>query len=200
MARKCIEKAVQFPLVRETLIQYRNHIKKLTKQDMNTKNSVEVANLIAQPNNFEAALKISENLDLAKKKILNEMIRELSDEYDLEGNLKDITCMIFRKKYWKEGAGVWFAFHNGKTYYSIKTGKALLGKAIPLNQITELFHKKSDAWNPFGYGYVYNEHWETNHQLYLKIIDESFIKEIIKPNLEKVLNWLTQNPKIEEML
>lgn len=197
---KCIEKAAQFPLIRETLIQYKNHIKKLTRQDMNTKNSLEVANLLAQPSNFEAALKISENLELAKKNILNDMIRKLSDEFDLDGKLKDITCIIFRKDHWKEGSGIWFAFDNGKTYYSIKTGKALLGEAIPQDQITDLFYKKPDKWNPFGYSHVYHEHWESNNQVYLRIIDGSFVDEIIKPHLDKVLNYLDQNLEIEESL
>ena len=129
--QKCIEKAAQFPLVRETLIQYRNHIKILTKQDMNIKNSLEVANIIAKRDNFQAALKIYENLELAKKNILNEMIEKITDEYKIEGNLKDITCIIFRKSYWQKESGIWFADDRGKIYYSIKTGKALLCEAIP---------------------------------------------------------------------
>ena len=198
---KCIEKSAQFPLVRETLIQYRIHLKKLTKQDINSKNSMEIANLITtQQGNFEAALKISENLELAKRIILNDMIRKLSEEYNLEGRLKDLKDIMFRKSYWQSKSGIWFAFDNGKTYYSIKTEKAGLGEAPLQEQITELFHKKPDRWNPFGFDHVYHEHWESNNQLYLKIMNESFIKEIIKPHLDKVLNYLKENPRIDEML
>ena len=39
---KCIALAIRLPLVRETLIQYSNHLKQLTNQDMNSKNQEEI--------------------------------------------------------------------------------------------------------------------------------------------------------------
>ena len=51
---KCIALAARLPLVRETLIQYSNHLKILTNQDMNTKNQEEIVKTLADFGNLEA--------------------------------------------------------------------------------------------------------------------------------------------------
>ena len=43
---KCVNIAARFPMVRETIIQYINHLKKLTYQDMDTKNKDEIVEMI----------------------------------------------------------------------------------------------------------------------------------------------------------
>lgn len=45
---KCLEFTVRFPLVRETVIQYINHLKQLTNQDMDTKNKQELTNIVLE--------------------------------------------------------------------------------------------------------------------------------------------------------
>jgi hypothetical protein len=43
---KCVAIAARFPMVRETIIQYINHLKQLTNQDMDTKNKEEIVDMI----------------------------------------------------------------------------------------------------------------------------------------------------------
>lgn len=45
---KCIGIASRFPVVRETIIQYINHLKELTNQDMDTKNKEEITELLTK--------------------------------------------------------------------------------------------------------------------------------------------------------
>lgn len=58
---KCIALAARLPLVRETLIQYSNHLKVLTNQDMNTKNQEEIVRTLGDFNNLEAVQNVFMN-------------------------------------------------------------------------------------------------------------------------------------------
>ena len=59
----CIEKAVQKPLVRESLNQYINLINKLTRQDMESSVQKELKELCSNPQNMEALLWITNNFN-----------------------------------------------------------------------------------------------------------------------------------------
>jgi hypothetical protein len=68
--QKCIHESATMPLVRETLVQYLNHIKQLTNQDMDSLNEEELRVLLADKSNFETAAKIGAfiaNADNVKK-------------------------------------------------------------------------------------------------------------------------------------
>ena len=54
----CIHECATMPLVRETLVQYLNHIKQLTNQDMDSLNEEELIELLAGENNFETAVEV----------------------------------------------------------------------------------------------------------------------------------------------
>ena len=56
--QRCIHECATMPLVRETLVQYLNHIKQLTNQDMDSLNKEELIELLADNNNFETAAKV----------------------------------------------------------------------------------------------------------------------------------------------
>lgn len=85
----CLEKTYSLPVIRETLVQYLNLVKKLTNQSTNKEMSSEIQNLIL--NNFLSAEQIVKEFDSVKQKICGS-IREgiianlkikLSNKYDI---------------------------------------------------------------------------------------------------------------------
>jgi len=66
---ECIALAVERPFVRETLRQYRNHIKSLTGTSMERENMKEVIDLLTDADNFEAAQVIHDNYGEACQRI-----------------------------------------------------------------------------------------------------------------------------------
>lgn len=84
---KCVEIAARYPIVRESIIQYINHLKILTNQDMNTKNKEEIVKLLTIPDNIEAAFIISQNITAVKEYIVyehfNKALKEIAEELNL---------------------------------------------------------------------------------------------------------------------
>jgi len=188
---KCLHQSVRHPIVRETIAQYINHLKKLTNQDMDQKNNCELVDLLSKRENIESAIKIADTIKEVKEKILRAMCQDIvskvSTEYSIKFSIKNnCNTIIFYKEGWKEDCGIWFASDYGKTYYSIKTLESLKGTAILQKRIDGLFEKKGDHYNPYGWEYVSN-HWSNNPDLFIKIENGSFAKEIIIPRIEKVL-------------
>jgi len=66
---ECISLAVERPFARETLRQYRNHIKNLTGKSMEKENMKEVIDLMASADNFEAAQIVHDHYEEACHRI-----------------------------------------------------------------------------------------------------------------------------------
>lgn len=197
---QCVNLSARFPIVRETLNQYINHLKQLTNQDMDKKNQEELVEILSKSDNIESAIKISENIIQVKFEILKNMAKYIAAECSVEFIVDPNSIGIgFFKKEWKQGSGIWFALLNESTYYSLKTAEARLGKAVPQRRI-DLFEKKEDRFNPYGYGIVMDEHWLNNNQLFIKMHDCSLANVKIIPNLKKVLKYLKEHPEIENVL
>lgn len=198
---ECVNLSARFPLVRETINQYINHIKQLTNQDMDKKNQEELIKILSKPENIESAIKIGENIKHVKYEIVRNMAKLIAEECFVNYEVSlDANGVGFFKDGWKPGAGIWFSQDKGKTYYAIKTAEARNGKAIPQKRIEELFEMKEIPYDPYGYGYVMNDHWGNNSQMYIRIVNGSLAKEIIVPNLKKVLSYLKDYPEIENEL
>ena len=103
---KCIALAVRLPLVRETLIQYSNHIKQLTNQDMSKKNQEEITSLLAKFHDLKAMQSIYFNyhkiFDQIAKDYFNPKMEEYAQkkelEYSYENSDKDHISFCLRKK------------------------------------------------------------------------------------------------------
>lgn len=84
---ECVKIATRFPLVRETLIQYINHLKTLTNQDMNKKNTDEIVHLLSSSKeNIEAAFTVFENIQALKSHFIKRFIdqlKEIADELNI---------------------------------------------------------------------------------------------------------------------
>lgn len=128
---KCIALAVRLPLVRETLIQYSNHIKQLTDQDMNSKNEEEITSLLAKFHDLKAIQSIYFNyhkiFDQIAKKYFNPKMgdfakafaeeKKIELEYHYENSNEYHMNFYLRNPNWKEINCISFEFEKGKGYY-----------------------------------------------------------------------------------
>ena len=194
--------SVRFPIVRETIIQYINHLKQLTNQDMNMKDSQEIVDLLIKQDNIESAFKISENIEELKRKLLTDMAKRIAVKCSTKEWISDNNKSIsFSKENWqKQDTKIFFGEDKGRTYYAIKTVKALNGEAEPLKIIDELFDKNVDKWNPYGWGYINDTHWSKNSQLYIEMTPNSVLEEKIISYLQNVLAYLKEHSEIESEL
>lgn len=122
---KCIALAVRLPLVRETLIQYSNHIKQLTNQDMSKKNEEEITSLLAKFHDLKAIQSIYFNYHKIFDQIAKDYFNPKMDkyakkkelEYHYENSDKDHISFYLSNPNWKEINCISFEFENRKGYY-----------------------------------------------------------------------------------
>ena len=90
--QRCIHDCATMPLVRETLVQYLNHIKQLTNQDMDRLSDQEWKNLLSNKDNFKMAMQtvdyISHNFDSVRDYIQAPIIDSWKNE------LEKMNCEI----------------------------------------------------------------------------------------------------------
>jgi hypothetical protein len=127
---RCVTIAARYPGVRETLIQYINHLKQLTNQDMSTKNEQEIAEVLAASvENLQAAKSISQNFDatfdilaenhfnwrmkiFAEKHGLEYIYRNSGEEY-IHFELKKSTWPNYWIAFtWEKSCGPYFGITN----------------------------------------------------------------------------------------
>lgn len=198
---RCVSAAARFPLVRETINQYINHLKQLTGQDMNTVFQAEMINLLSKAENIEAVLQIPAFIGAVKDHLLIKMIDAVAKECDMQGRLRTDLAereFYFYKDTWKEGVSIYFGLDAGKIYYAIKTKESLLGNAIPNIHLVALFTGEPDTYNPYGREYIYEEDWLISTSLWVKIADGSFARECVAPHVKRVLEYLKSNRNIVE--
>ena len=127
---KSIALAARLPLVRETLIQYSNHLKILTNQDMNAKNQEEIVKTLADFGNLEAVQNVFLNypkvFDYLAKQYFNPKMEEFAHQkglvYHYERTNKNYDSYIrfyLTKEQWKENIEISFDFEEGSYYYGV---------------------------------------------------------------------------------
>lgn len=128
---KCIALAARLPLVRETLIQYSNHLKILTNQDMNAKNQEEIVKTLADFGNLEAVQNVFLNypkvFDYLAKQYFNPKMEEFAHQKGLiyhyertdEKNHGSYISFYITKEQWKGKIGIDFDFEEGSYYYGV---------------------------------------------------------------------------------
>lgn len=205
---ECVHLATRYPLVRETLIQYSNHLKKLTNQDMSTQNSKEVVNvLLSSEENILAAFSIAHNIAKMKEEIIqsyfNPQMRELAEKLglkyskELEGN-HIYSGFSFEHPNWKyfkiyfEFDGVnyrklgYMFFHHNKALKPENSVKILYNKFTRHNQNTNI---------PCGWSYM-NRFQDWNEEAFLSIVSKE--KELYH-EIERVVTSLLEMAKGFEM-
>ncbi|MFJ1434126.1 PD-(D/E)XK nuclease family protein [Capnocytophaga canimorsus] len=120
---KCVEITSRYPLVRETIVQYINHLKKLTHQDMNTKNQEEITEVLSEIGNLKAAKTIYENYsktyDYLAEKYFNPEMEKYAAKKGLIYNYKGSSESHIKFQLWKnEWIGkCWISFNAERNAY-----------------------------------------------------------------------------------
>ncbi|MDR2086491.1 MAG: PD-(D/E)XK nuclease family protein [Dysgonamonadaceae bacterium] len=114
---QCVPIAVHYPMVRETINQYINHLKQLTRQDMDTKNKEEIINMIVGDKQLiENAQYVFEIWHECIGKILanlEDSVASIADKLGLEYKFSSDTgekesYFYFRRKNWNYCILFWF--------------------------------------------------------------------------------------------
>ena len=124
---KCVAIASRFPIVRETIIQYINHLKELTNQDMNNKNKEEITEILSEIENLKAAKTIYNNYlatyDTIINKYFNPKMEEFAKQNGLEYHYKKseeaYVTFYFTNPLWLEKCWIGFSFEKGYYYYGL---------------------------------------------------------------------------------
>lgn len=194
--QSCIQHSATMPAIRESLVQYLNHVKQLTNQDMDTISKE--ALLKAMVANPEATAAICNSQEEYKKFVYNTYVRPEFENYAKEKGLifEDVNLFsgrgdrgfYFRKRDWvssaiwiyTERSGEW-AFYWGISNYN---GERMKVDKIKLDCLN---NKPNDYW-PYG--------WEDLKQYAHWNLDT--ISEMIKGKYVKFITDLV-NKAIEEL-
>jgi hypothetical protein len=118
---QCVPVAVHYPIVRETINQYINHLKQLTHQDMDTKNKEEIIDMILKDKHLiESAHYVANIWPECRRKILTNLeysVKEISVRLGLEYKFApDIggkeSCFYFKRENWNCCILFWFERDN----------------------------------------------------------------------------------------
>ena len=154
---KCVSIAVHFPIVRETINQYINHLKSLTNQDMNTKNIEEVVEILTK--NLESSFVVADNIANLKNYLINKVflpqlslickelgLENVSEEYD-RVNESWAGFQIINTR--------WKVFKIGFEFESKGLGNFIIGinhinndirKDETFEQLKPFFARKNNNW------------------------------------------------------
>lgn len=124
---KCVAIASRFPIVRETIIQYINHLKELTHQDMNNKNKEEITEVLSKIENLKAAKIICQNysatFDAIIKKHFNPKMEEFATQEGLKYHYEESEeCFVkfyITNPLWQGKCWIGFRLGRYKYYYGL---------------------------------------------------------------------------------
>lgn len=160
----CVSIATRYPIVRETIIQYINHLKQLTNQDMSTKNEEEIKEVLSKIENLKAAKAICQNysatFDVLAKKYFNPKMEEFakekalkytyrtSDETFIRFDVSNLKTNKFRIHFTCSDKGIMYGFYyfDKEKHISIET-KNLLHQKIRENDKSII--PCQNEWWPF---------------------------------------------------
>ena len=155
---ECIKESAITPLIRETLIQYCNHIKQLTNQDMDTMNKEAlIKSMIENPDAIAAIFSLQEDY---KKFAFDKFVKPAFEDFCKESNLIYAENNLFeygkekgfyfRKKEWGIFA-IWFYSENKRSnsgfYWGISNYN---GEAIKLESSSYFIGGKTSIYWPYG--------------------------------------------------
>ncbi|MEI7474789.1 MAG: PD-(D/E)XK nuclease family protein [bacterium] len=206
---KCVSIASRFPIVRETIIQYINHLKQLTNQDMDTKNKEEITEVLSNIDNLKAAKVIFQNysttFNYLIKKHFNSKMEEFAKQKGLDYHYERseefyvkfyLTSPNWQGKYW-----IGFTFEENRCFYGIcnklntyrvsDENRKIIHKR--LNELGINSRKESNWW-PF-YAHFENltlETWESD------IIKSDIFLNDCKEKIEKLLAALDMITNLEK--
>lgn len=122
---KCVEISARFPVVRETIIQYINHLKQLTNQDIDYMNQEEITKVLADANQLRAVKVIAQNyhkiFDALTEQHFNPKMKEFCYtrglEYDFIKAEESYIRFEIKKQEWGENFCIAFTYDKSDGYY-----------------------------------------------------------------------------------
>ncbi len=195
---KCIKESAVNPLIRETLIQYRNHIKQLTNQDMETINKENL--LKAMADNSDAVAAICNVQEEYKKYIYEQFVRPNLEKFAKEENLifKEIDMFgtgsdgrgfCFRREEWHTAAI--YIWTDSRGEYNFYWG---ISNYTP-NGIEKFEHQKLDCFDiqpndywPYGHSWLDQFRDWTSAENLSKMKEDGgeYFKKLVRSALEEI--------------
>lgn len=191
---KCLMHTVNYPIVRETINQYINLLKKLTNKDMSKQLNQEVIELMY--NNVETSLMINDNIEEMKNQIFLNCAKKLAANLPLnEAKCSDRKIYILYKNYYIMFGDDGRQNSPDKVYASVRTrelvekGELIKNKPI-INTTFEYY--KSEMWNPYGYSNLNFSFYENS--TLIELADDS------SPKFLKLKEWVDKMKKFIDTL
>ena len=200
--QKCTEKAFDKPLVRETIIQYRNLLSLLTYQNMDEQKQKELIELLANSENIFTAIRIHDNYNRILNKVigveLRKQVEEIVNELRLELEFRtedgywqqQYSHFLLWKKEWNY-VKICFEFKNAnfnKLSYGIRynSPKTREDNENIKQRIQEKTHDgRSEEWWAYIKDFEYND-WRREY-VYRKLFNKDIQKEI-KERVQDLMN------------
>lgn len=175
---KCVAIASRYPIVRETIIQYINHLKQLTNQDMDTRNKEEIVGILSNVENLKAAksiyLNYTSTFNLLIEKYFNPKMEDFARNEGLQYcfDRAEESFVLFRilNSNWQDKYWITFTIENNRCYYGLTNNlDATVNYRMSIEErkiIHESLQKlgvesrKESDWWPF-YAYYNNLNLET---------------------------------------
>jgi len=195
---KCVAIASRFPIVRETIIQYINHLKQLTNQDMDIKNKEEITEVLSKIENLRAARAIYQNYtatyNYLMEKHFNPKMEEFAKhkglEYHYEKSSELYVIFNLRSPSWPEKCWIKFTFEANRCHYGLLNDLKVYRisdeyrKTLHenLNKF-DVFSRKENNWWPF-YAHYTNLSLDTWENDIIK--SDNFLNDC-KDKIEKLL-------------
>lgn len=195
---KCVAIASRFPTVRETIIQYINHLKQLTNQDMDIKNKEEITEVLSKIENLRAAQAIYQNYSATYNYLIEkhfnpkmeEFAKQKGLEYHYERSEEQYVRFHLTNSNWQGKCWIGFTFEGNRCHYGLCNNPNVYRiseenrKTLHenLNKLDIFSHKESNWW-PF-YAHYTNlslDIWESDI-----IKSDNFLNEC-KDKIEKLL-------------
>lgn len=193
---RCIQISARSPIIRETLIQYVNHIKYLTNNTSSMKMNEELIDLLSKEDNIEALFTIGERLNDVKNHLINKtlipQLTTISEELNIINSSEEYdrintswSSFIFTPPNWKYYR-IGFEF-EAKNLRNLITGihhKDLNVKnEITFNLLKPSFKRNNEnwVWSDFP---KYNSYWGKDAMI---AISNGKMANIFRSEIEKIL-------------
>ena len=192
-----IKESATTPLIRETLIQYKNHIKQLTNQDMETKNKEALIEMMV--NNPDAIAALFSVQEEYKKEAFDKYVKTVFEGFCKENDLLYGECNLFeygkekgfyfRRNEWDIFA-IWVYSENKRSnsgfYWGISNYK---GDAVKLESSSYHIGGKSSLYWPYGYAYLEKfSNWDDMNTVAAMINGEfsKYVMAVVRKALEDI--------------
>ncbi|MBP1629770.1 MAG: nuclease superfamily [Bacteroidetes bacterium] len=161
---KCVSIASRFPIVRETIIQYINHLKQLTDQDMDTRNKEEIIEILSKIENLKAAKVIYQNYSATFNSIIEkyfnpkmeEFARQKGLEYHYEMSEELYVRFHLVNSNWQGKCRIGFTFERNQCHYGLCNNPVVYRISDENRKILhenlenrDIYSRKESDWWPF---------------------------------------------------